>query len=290
MSGHSEPVLVQARPLLEWLDDAFSAWGWRIDAGRLAPPVPARIVTATGLRRWLLAETTDYPTRDRVWAQVVIGSRSGPDARAYRFLALGLALAGLRNYRRRIHVRSAADLPDVHSDIAAGFLTRLATIDPAARNLAGRLIDSGIGYAARRYRDQQSRPLPVHIASLGLTPADGGLARAPRRIGRGASTVRANDDVETADAEALLQELAARSDRNGVRIRCQDLELIAATRLDGRSLTQAATELGIPAEAAYKRRRRAEQRLATVLQPVPTGPHDPVSERAARPMSGPGGG
>jgi DNA-directed RNA polymerase specialized sigma24 family protein len=253
------PGLVQARPLLEWLDDAFASWDWPLGNNHFAPDVPERITTPTALRRWLLAASTDYATRDQVWAQIVTASRCGFEAGEYRFLAVGLALAGLRNYRRRIHVRHVGDLPDVHADLVAGFLTRLASIDTGSRNVAGRLIDSAIGYAARRYRDHQSRPLPsapATLTTLTAGSADGGFTRDPRR---------ADPTAEPAE-RVLLEDLAARLQHGGVRVSVDDLELIAVTRAAGRSLAEAAAELGIPAEAAYKRRRRAEQRLATVRQ------------------------
>jgi hypothetical protein len=160
---------VQARPLLEWLDDAFAAWDWPLDPDQFAPDVPAGITTPTALRRWLLSTDTGYPARDRVWAQTVTATRRAPDARDYQFLAVGLALAGLRNYRRRIRIRHHSDLPDVHADLVTGFLTRLTTIDVRHRNVAGRLIDSAIGHAAHRYRAQQ-RALPTAAVDRVPTP------------------------------------------------------------------------------------------------------------------------
>ena len=75
----------------------------------------------------------------------------GPDAAGYRLLAVGLALLGLGGWRRRIRVVTAQDVPDIHADLVVGFFTRLSTIDTRRANIAGRLIDSAIGYAALCY-------------------------------------------------------------------------------------------------------------------------------------------
>jgi DNA-directed RNA polymerase specialized sigma24 family protein len=66
----------------------------------------------------------------------------------------------------------------------------------------------------------------------------------------------------------------------GARITDADVELIAATRLAGQSLTEVAAVAGIPVEAAYKRRRRAEQRVADALQTTrEASAADPVRSR-----------
>jgi hypothetical protein len=54
-----------------------------------------------------------------------------------------------------------------------------------------------------------------------------------------------------------------------------DLELIAATRIDGRTLRDVAADLALGVDAAYKRRQRAEHRLATVLHPPARVPCPP---------------
>jgi len=268
MSGHSasRPGLVRARPLLEWLDDVFAAWDWPLDPDRFAPHVPAGITTPTALRRWLLATDTDYPTRDRVWAQTVTAAREAPNAQDYRFLAVGLALAGLRNYRRRIRIRHHGDLPDVHADLVTGFLTRLTTIDVRHPNVAGRLIDSAIGYAARRHRAHPPTlpaTAPDHLPDTASMRGPGTVLRPDgmsppadeAALALGDSTL---GDVTSADLAPWLR--AA-----GARITDADVELIAATRLAGRSLAEVAATHGIPVTAAYKRRRRAEQRVADAL-------------------------
>jgi len=234
-------------------------------------------MSATGLRRWLLADATTYATRDRAWADLITrAQRTGPDAgsdaapgicpgigrdeaqaRGYRFLAVGLALPGLRGWRRRIPLVRAGQVAEVQADIVTGFLIRLASIDPAGPNLAGRLIDSAIGYAARRHRYGPGDPLLIPMAPDTLTALAG---RLPGQHGDG----KADDDAQT--LQDCLARYATRLRAVGARVPDLDVELIALTRLDGMPITAAAARLGIPLQAAYKRRQRAEHRLAAALQ------------------------
>jgi hypothetical protein len=268
MSRHREPTLVADRPLLEWLDDAVDHWTWGAERDAFGPGIPPAAMTATGLRRWLLADSTPYPTRDRAWAHVIIqargigsdGSRDDEQARAYRLLALGLALPGLRGYRRRIPVRGVQDVADVHADIVTGFLIRLDSIDPTGHNLAGRLIDSAIGYAARRHQLRPADPLVVPVDPEVLTTLTGRLP------GQYSDAGTDGADVHGETLQDCLARHAGRLRAVGARLPDLDLELIARTRLDGVPITEAAARLGIPLQAAYKRRQRAEQRLSVALQ------------------------
>jgi hypothetical protein len=270
MSRETEPALVADKPLLEWLDDALDSWVWRAEPDTFGPGIPPRTMSATGLRRWLLADTTTYAARDLAWAELItrarrtgqdIGPATGPEigpdeaqARGYRFLAVGLALPGLRGWRRRIPLVRAGQAAEVQADIVTGFLIRLASIDPAGQNLAGRLIDSAIGYAARRHRHQPGDPLLVPVDLDTLNALTGRLAGQ-------------HDDADPdGDAESLqdcLVRYATRLRAVGARVPDLDVELIALTRLDGVPITTAAAQLGIPLQAAYKRRQRAEHRLTT---------------------------
>jgi len=145
-----------------------------------------------------------------------------------------------------------------------GSFPRLATIDPAGRNLAGRLIDSAIGHAAGRYRHRSSDPLLVAVDPQILTDLAGRLPRL--------------DDDDGAYHEQTLQGCLTRYVNRlravGARLPDLDVELIALTRLDGVPVNEAAAQLGIPTEVAYKRRRRAEQRLAQALAGTINRPFD----------------
>lgn len=246
MSGRHDPGLAPAGLLLDQLGRAFTGLDWIIPAGGLAEGVPPRAMHPVALRGWLLSDATSYGQRDAAWAAVVAAARgSGSDAAGYRLLAVGLALLGLGGWRRRIRVVTAQDVPDIHADLVVGFFTRLNTIDTRRANIAGRLIDSAIAHAALRYRRHHTRPRP-------LDPHRAPVAQSGRDVG----------------LQAGLHAAAVRLARTGQRIHPRDLELIAATRIDGRPLTAVASDLGISVDAAYKRRQRAETRLAAVLRPT----------------------
>jgi DNA-directed RNA polymerase specialized sigma24 family protein len=254
MSGRHDPGLAGSGPLLDQLGRVFTRLDWILPAGSLAPGVPPRAMHPDALRGWLLSEGTDYAQRDAAWATVVAAARgSGPDAASWRLLAVGLAALGLGGWPRRIHAVAAQDVPDVHADLVVGFFTRLATIDTRRANIAGRLIDSAIGYAAARQRRHHTRPRPVDASWWS------GTAGAGRDAG----------------LQASLHAAAARLARCGQRIHPRDLELVAATRIDHRPLADVAADLGLSVDAAYKRRQRAEHRLAAVLHPSPARPAGP---------------
>ena len=256
MSGRRDPGLAGPGPLLDQLGRAFTRLDWILPAGSLADGVPPRAMHPQVLRAWLLSEGTGYAQRDAAWAAVVTAARGpGPDAAAYRLLAVGLAGLGLGGWRRRIPVVAAQDVPDVHADLVVGFFTRLATIDTGRGNIAGRLVDSAIGYAAARHRRHHARPRPVDASWWS------GTAWAGRDTG----------------LQASLHTAAARLARSGRRLHPRDLELVAATRIDGRPLADVAADLGLSVDAAYKRRQRAEHRLATVLRPSLAPPAAPAA-------------
>jgi hypothetical protein len=242
------PELVPAGLLLDSLDDAFGRLAFTIAAGALAPGIPPEPMRPRRFRRFIFDSSTSHQTRDRAWAAIVTRARQpNPSAMVWRLVALGLSIRGLRAFRRRITVASAGELPDVHADLVEGFLIRLASIEIDKPNIAGRLIDSAIGRAKRRYRQHADRPLSADV--------DG--HRRPARPHPGST-------------DAYLHRVAAELASTGPPLRPEDLELIALTRIDGLDLTQAAYELELPSlEAAYKRRQRAEARITAHLRQRP---------------------
>lgn len=232
-------------PLL-WLDRVFTGLSWPIPAGVLGDGLPEIAVLPRQLRLLLLRNADDYALRDAVWQGILARARA-PGGAGYRLVAVGLALPGLRGYRRRIRVRDVQDIADVQADVLAGFLTRLDVVDPATPNLAGRLIDTAIGYAARRYAADAMLPQPRSADIPDASTSDNVMA-------------------SPGGAEVALRRAAARLAAAGTPLTALDLALIARTRLDGQHLNAVAADLGLSAEALYKRRRRAEARLAAHLR------------------------
>jgi hypothetical protein len=260
------PALVPAGLPLDGLETAFTRLRWTIPADELAAGLPPQAMVPRQLRQYLARTTTSYELRDQAWVAVVTRARGDhPTGPAYRLVAVGLALAGLRRFRRRIQVHQTQELPDVHADLIEGFLIRLATIDTNRRNIAGRLIGSAIGHAARRHRDRHDQPPAAEIDQTSPAPLTRRLWPHPESV------------------EVCLYQTAARlaaTDPTAPPIDPDTLTLIVLTRIDGHHMetalailnTQPGREHKLPLEAAYKRRQRAEQRLAALLAPHPRWP------------------
>ena len=255
MAALAEPVFVPAGPMLDWFGEVFLALPWIIPASEFAPGIPHRDMPPRVLERFVIAQAS-YAERDQVWAGIITRARQPPARTAYQLLAIGVAAKGLRRYRNHVHAGSNAERADLDADLIHGLLRRLATIDISAGNLGGKLIDSATGYAQRRWRSHLGRP----------HPADPDHAAA---------------STERGSLQTALSRLFARVATAGHPLDLVDAELIAATRLDGHTMIDTAARLGLPLEAAYKRRQRAENRLRALTrhgtrraEPSPAGPTD----------------
>lgn len=234
---HFEPALVRPGPMLDWFPSLFATLPWVITADTFGPGVPRRDTAPRVLERFVIEEAT-YQQRDDIWVGIVTRARRPDTASRYTVIALGVAAKGLIGFRNRLRTRGSVELADVDADLVYGLVRRLATIELEHRNIGGRLIDSAIGYAKRQWRHHLERPSPTDVAGdTALAPVSQGLQLALDRMTR---------------------RLAAA----GQCLDPSDMELIAATRVDRRHMIDAAAHLGLPLEAAYKRRQRAEQRLA----------------------------
>lgn len=145
----------------------------------------------------------------------------------------------------RLPARTWHERQETHSDILEGFLKRLAEIPTDRPNIANRLVDSARCHARRQQRNRQK-----------LIPAD--LTWLPSRLPTPGGGPR--------NWSQALADIAADITANGRSLDPIDLELIARTRIDGDHLNIVAADLGLPIEAAYKRRQRAEARIATLYR------------------------
>ncbi|MBT8224189.1 MAG: hypothetical protein HKP61_20970 [Dactylosporangium sp.] len=249
--GHDAPAVVGAEPalvplnvlLLQHLDEVFAELTWRIPPGVLGMGLPTRSLVPRQLRLLVMDRSTSYPYRDAVWAGVVRCCRA-PDARRWRLVAIGLAVPGLRKWCKQ-HPPLPVDLPEVHADLVAGLLTRLATIEPIGTDLGGRLIFSAIGYARRQAQRRLSSLVSADTGQAGrsLRPRFGNLDVGLARVVEAVNGAHASNGV-------------------GSRLDPADMFLIGRTRLERCTLAEAAAELGVGVEAAYKRRQRAEALIA----------------------------
>ncbi|MBB5868564.1 hypothetical protein F4553_001943 [Allocatelliglobosispora scoriae] len=266
----TEPLFTGPGALLDWYPQRFAALPWVVAAGEFAPDLPHRDMSVRALEMYLLNQA-GYAERDLIWAGIAGGARRSATAARCQVIAVGAAVKGLLGWRNRLHLRSPDDRADVDADLAYGLLRHLHDIDLGRRNIAGRLIGSATGYAQRRWNQHLHRPDPVDLTtdtSPEEAGPDGGLQAALHAL-----------------ALRLQQDTGTSTDRT-------DLELLAATRLDGQNMADVAARHGLTVEAAYKRRRRLESRLAALTGRVPAPaeqPTTPVSPCATASAAAAGG-
>lgn len=224
-------------PILEWFDQVFHTTNHQVPARHLTPDFPTAAMGMQELHQHLHIYTKLNPQgADNAWAAVVRLTRQpGREGTLWRFIAIGLALWSLRHAARRIGATNADERAELHADLVQGFLQRLPTIDIDRPNIAARLVDSA-RHHARRHRHHHD-PRPYNNLDLLPTPTTTGW-------------------------QDTLDRLAADMAAAGRRLHPTDLEIIARTRIDGLPLRHVAADLHLPAETAYKRRLRAEERLA----------------------------
>ncbi|MBN1174403.1 MAG: hypothetical protein JXA67_19710 [Micromonosporaceae bacterium] len=244
VTSATAPTVAAASGLLLYqLDEVLADLTWTVPADELGPGLPPTPLPPRRLRDTLLDRRSTYAERDAMWAGIVRRCHAD-NAPQWRLVAVGLAVPGLLRFPAKC-VHSSVDLPDVHADLATGFLIKLAMIRPEGRNIAGRLVYSAIGYAARRYRKHLDRPIAIDVdfAVRPLCPrfghVDVGLVRVVRAVNAEARCGRASGGLGP-----------------------DDVRLIGRTRLEHQAVKAVARQLGLGVEAAYKRRQRAEALIA----------------------------
>lgn len=239
------PVFVAARPILGWLDPVFFTLAQRvhIPAFSLTGDWPPTGCTPELLRAELERRAEDKEPTDDLWTAVVTQARQpGEAGRVWRLLACGLALKRLRAVDRRMRAATVDERGDIHGDLLEGFLKRLAAIDSSRPNIAGRLVDAA-RYNVRKGRKARRTHLPaesaLHVPDPTSTPGSG-----PHNW--------------TEAVQGIADDFTAA----GRRLDPHGLELIARTLLDRQDLAEAAADLGLSVDAAYKRRHRTEEAIA----------------------------
>jgi hypothetical protein len=206
-----------------------------LDGAAVGHGLPRRLIALDEARAIVLHPATGRAARDAVWRHVVGEARSGTPA--WVVGAVGLALPALLKMAGELAEGFRGDVADLHGAILAGFVTGLHRIDADRPGVITRLrwATYRAGLLLRYARDGiVSMPLPMWES-----------APPPQPWG--------HPDLVLADAIAkgVLSPLAA--------------ELIGRSRLEGVTLKQAATELGVGVQAAYKARRRGERRLVAAI-------------------------
>ncbi|MBF6518589.1 hypothetical protein IU421_30565 [Nocardia cyriacigeorgica] len=218
--------------------------------GRMADePVPpgvakfGRAVSWGELRELLLDPAVPIEAVDAIWVRLIEQSRR--DGEAAVVACVGVALPMLAGLTRRVAKFWMRSREDVEATVVAGFVTELARVDLGRPYVLHR-----IGWAT--YRCARASALADQAAPR--PDADLTGAGEHHTTGRHIGTAPAgHPELVLADAVA-----------EGV-ITSKAAELIAATRLERRSLTVVAAERGGSYKALQQVRRRAERKLATWL-------------------------
>lgn len=245
-----------------------------LDGAAVGHGLPRRAIPLDELRAILLHPATSRTTRDAAWRHTVEGAHAGTPA--WVIGAVGLALPALWRMAGDLADGYHGDVEDLHAALLAGFVTALHRIDTGRPGISTRLrwaaYRAGLlarytrqGIPARPPSAPESAPPPPPWSHPDLLLAD-------------------------AVAKGVLSPLAA--------------ELIGRSRLEDLTLKQAAAELGVGVQAAYKARRRGERRLVAAIaagdvehrvsNPGPRSGLFLVSgadpQPSAEPGAGPGGG
>lgn len=140
--------------------------------------------------------------------------------------------------------------------------TRLAPDDPD-------VVDEAVSMAwnrIRTYPSQRSGPVAANVLldvrkEVLRARGDGAVIPSGDAVNR-----RCTDDAQTPDevvcGRAVVEELAAARDRGMVSSAA--LATIFRTRVDGESLAEVAEDMGMSADAMWRRRSRAERRLRSL--------------------------
>ncbi|MFE3452464.1 hypothetical protein ACFXJ8_26435 [Nonomuraea sp. NPDC059194] len=210
--------------------------GLTVDGRTLGGELPRRPILLTELRDLLTSRTVTNATRDSVWREMV--ARARRDGPQWFVGAVGVAVPALRGIAGRIcRGYVAGDPIDIDTEVLTAFIEALRTTDIDRPNVLPRMCD-----AAHRAGERARQNAEADVA---------------RRVSNHASKAPAapwgHPDLVLADAVAkgVVSEL--------------DAELIGRTRLEKRTLAEAAAELGLTEEAAKKRRQRCEPILVDAV-------------------------
>lgn len=225
------------------LDIAHDTFMWLVTGphpvavdGRMFAGLPDRPVPLDELRERLLRRNCPMRLRDAVWAHLVLRSRL--EGATWTVGCVGMALPALKAATAKLCSKFAADHHDVDAAVLEGFLAELARIDLRKPKITSRLRWAAYRGGHAQVREALDAPMPIG-------PSGYSSAAPPPPFG--------HPDL------VLLRAVA-----DGV-LTADEAELIGSTRLEHRSLAEAAAERGSNPGAVQVARWRAERRLRTYL-------------------------
>ncbi|MCI0689227.1 MAG: hypothetical protein L0Y54_18645 [Sporichthyaceae bacterium] len=186
-----------------------------------------------------LAELVNRPgaparLRQAVWQRLVRRAQTGDPA--WVVAAIGMAAPSLRAACGQLTAGFRGDTYDIDAEVIAGFLAALRRVDPARPRLGSTLWRAAYraGFRAR-YR-QDPVPVPSEYWDTIAAPVPFG-----------------HPDLVLAEAVSCGA------------INAMEAELIAQTRIEDKPLAAVASALGLPYQAARRRRARAERGLVALI-------------------------
>ncbi|WP_055483818.1 hypothetical protein [Sphaerimonospora mesophila] len=210
--------------------------GLTIDGRKLGQELPRRRLSLIEVRDLLITVTYSNTTRDAVWRTLL--SRARQDGPQWLVGAVGVAVPALRGISGRIcRGYVAGDPEDIDTEVLTAFIEAVRTVDMDRPNVFPRLCTMA-KRAGERARENAEAGASRHFPLQESAPP---------------SPPWGHPDLVLIDAVAkgVISEV--------------DAELIGMTRLEKRTLTDAANELGLSMEAAKKRRQRSEPILVEAI-------------------------
>ncbi|WP_306356761.1 MULTISPECIES: hypothetical protein [unclassified Nocardia] len=195
------------------------------------------------LRRKLLNSRLPLRAQEQVWVWLV-GRARREDGEAMLACA-GLALPMLGATAIRFTGRHSPERHEAEAVVLAAFVDKVTSVDLDRLGVWPRL--RWAAYTAARAWARREDRIPIPVPGL----SGGGEGDAQRQV----------MGQPKGHPELLVHQAVA----EGV-ITAQTAELIAATRIEGRSLWEVAAEIGEPYPRLHQRRRRAERRLEIWLR------------------------
>ncbi|MEW9532817.1 hypothetical protein [Microbispora sp. NPDC049125] len=207
-----------------------------IDGKKLGHGLPRRRLSLIEVRDVLIHPSCSNAARDAVWRLLV--TRARQDGPQWLVSAVGVAVPALRGISGRIcRGYVARDPEDIDTEVLTAFIEAIRTVDierpnvfprmcTAAKQAGERARENAEAGAARRFPLQDSAPPVAPWGHPDLVLID-------------------------AVAKGVISEV--------------DAELIGMTRLEKRTLADAARQLGLTTEAAKKRRQRSEPILVEAV-------------------------
>jgi hypothetical protein len=209
-----------------------------VDGAALGNGLPARVISLGELKSILLHPSTSNGARNAAWRHLAAQARI--HGGQWTIGAVGVAMSALRVMSTRLAHQFHAEQAEVDSDLLTGFLEALRTVDLTEPRVITRLCSPAFTATRRALREQltdRMDALPDDLAFADVPPP-------------------ADEDEADVLARAVVLGIVSE----------YEASIIKATRLDGVSLAEFATNCGRQYDAVARSRSRGEKRLVAAIR------------------------